>query len=210
MTMRLVFDSELAVEAVSATRWRLTRPLTWTGTEGDTITVPEGFVTDFATVPRFLHWLFLPYGAYTRAAVLHDWLLHELNRWRKATADTDPEAGPPRINSRDADGMFRVAMRDLGVPWPKRWLGWTAVRWASLFSSYRSYGREFGKDAPKVLGMTLLTLCTVVIPVAAIVVLIALGFIRVITALTGGRPAVRKARRGRLARSHDSKGTDHV
>jgi hypothetical protein len=197
---RLVFDSELAVEAVSATRWRLTRSLTWTGTEGDTITVPAGFETDFATVPRFMHWLFLPYGAYTRAAVLHDWLLHQLAEWHQWRSSSDLVKHPDHkpIASRDVDAMFRVAMRDLGVPWSKRWTGWTAVRWASLFSSYRSYEREFGKDAPKVLGMSLLAL-PVVLP-GAVGVLISLGFVQVVTFLTGGRPAVRKARRGRPAR----------
>ena len=204
------FGSELAIRARTATTWVLTEDLVWTG-ETQTFTVPAGFVTDFATSPRFLHWLWLPYGAYTRAAVLHDYLLTELAAWDRAHPlhgrETSDRSEPP-ANSRDADAIFRVAMRDLGVGWPKRWLGWTAVRWGALFNRRRAYGRHFAKDAPKVYGMSLLVLCTVVIPVAAVFVLIALGFIRVITTLSGGRPSIRRtARRGRPAGS-SAKGND--
>jgi len=51
-------------------RYRLTKPLKVAG-----YTVPAGFVTDGATVPRFLWPLFPPVGRYLAAAVLHDYLL---------------------------------------------------------------------------------------------------------------------------------------
>lgn len=196
-----MFDSELSIRAVGPTTWETTAPLTWTGREGDTFTVPAGFVTDFATVPRFLHWLWLPYGAYTRAAVLHDWLLTELAIWVKARPRTDGQdwnpLDPLLADSHDIDGIFRAAMRDLGVPWLKRWTGWTAVRWAALFNPRRAYGRGFMQDAPKVLGMSLL----IVVPVAfgAIPVLLVLGLVRLATWATGGPPPVRMRRRGRPA-----------
>src|SRR3954470_12268074 len=103
-------------------------PLVWTGTKGDTFVVPTGFVTDFATVPRFLHWLVSPYGAYTRAAVLHDWLLVELAAWTKTQAMHSPGSGhgpQPPANSHDTDGIFRRVMQDLGVPFIQRWIMWT-------------------------------------------------------------------------------------
>jgi hypothetical protein len=90
-------------------------------------------------------------------------------------------------------------MRDLGVGHPKRWIGWAAVRWGALFSPTRAYGRDFRRDAPKVIGISLLMIGTVLIPVAALFVLLALGMIRIITALSGGSPAARITRRGRLA-----------
>jgi hypothetical protein len=189
----------------------LTEDLVWTG-ETQTFTVPAGFVTDFATSPRFLHWLWLPYGAYTRAAVLHDYLLTALAEWQRA-ADTDiGNAGRPLANSRDTDAIFRVAMRDLGVGWPKRWMGWTAVRWAALFNPRRTYGRGFAKDAPRVIGMSALVVVGSLgtIPLAAVAVLLSLGVVRLMTAVSGGRPNVRRtARRGRPAGSR-VKGTDHV
>lgn len=39
-----------------------------------TVTVPIHFKTDFASTPRFLWAFFPPYGKYTEAAVLHDYL----------------------------------------------------------------------------------------------------------------------------------------
>jgi hypothetical protein len=177
------FGSELAVRAVSATTWRLTEPLVWTGTKGDTFTVPAGFVTDFATIPRFLHWLVSPYGPYTRAAVLHDWLLVELANWSQNWAARDEPypgnpigANLPPADSRDADGIFRRVMQDLGVSWAKRWTMWAAVRLAACFSSRRAYGRNFGADAARVL-----TVAVLAIPIAlpgAVGVLISLALAR--------------------------------
>ena len=174
------FDSELAIESATATTWRLTRPLIWTGTQGDTFVVPTGFVTDFASVPRFLHWVISPYGAYTRAAVLHDWLLVSLAAWWKERDADDPvmAASLPPANSRDADGIFRRVMQDLGVPWAKRWTMWTAVRWASLFNARRSYGRGFLADAPKVIAMSALAVVPMLAGVAG--VLISLGIVRLL------------------------------
>lgn len=166
------FDSELSIQGVTPTTWRLLAPLIWNGTQDDTFVVPLGFVTDFASVPRFLHWLVLPYGAYTRAAVLHDYLIeHRIN-------DPDPAL---RITSRDTDGVFRRVMQDLGVPWAKRWIMWAAVRAASLLNPRRAYGRQFGKDAAKVIGMALLA-GPVMLP-GAVGVLISLGIVRVVTAI---------------------------
>lgn len=178
VTTRGSFDSELSIRSVGPTTWSLLAPLIWTGTRGDTFTVPVGFTTDFATVPRFLYWLVSPYGAYTRAAVLHDWLLVSLAEWWESP---DVDITKPPANSRDTDGIFRRVMEDLGVPWAKRWSMWTAVRWASLFNSRRAYGRRLGKDLPAMLGVSVL-----VLPVAlpgAIGVLLSLGVIRIFTKL---------------------------
>lgn len=178
------FDSELHIVGNGARTWALTVPLVWTGTKGDTFVVPTGFVTDFATVPRFLHWLVSPYGAYTRAAVLHDWLLTELHDWtikRRGFARHDDLTAEPPADSRDCDGIFRRVMRDLGVDWATRWAMWTAVRWASLFNRDRAYGRHIGRDLPAMLGMSAL-----VLPFAlpgAVGVLLSLGIIRAITML---------------------------
>lgn len=189
-TRRGAFDSELSIQAAGPTTWRLTSPLIWTGTSGDTFTVPIGFMTDFATVPRFLHWLVSPYGAYTRAAVLHDWLLVSLAEWwgdPRGQLPYDSEGqdwakqGPP-ADSRDADGIFRRVMEDLGVPWAKRWVMWTAVRWASLFNRNRSYGRHLGADLPRMIGMSALVL-PFALPGAA-GVLISLGCVRAVNLIT--------------------------
>jgi len=42
---------------------------------GDKITIRKGFKTNFASVPRFLWWMFPPYHPdYGKAAVIHDYL----------------------------------------------------------------------------------------------------------------------------------------
>ena len=41
---------------------------------GETIAVPAGFITDFASVPRPFWWLFPQWGKYGNAAVIHDYL----------------------------------------------------------------------------------------------------------------------------------------
>lgn len=125
-------------------RWILFNDLEYVG-ETETWTVPAGYVTDFASVPRALIWLVRPYGAYTRAAVLHDYLI----------TDEIPRRS---ITSRDVDGVFRRVMREAGVRPAVRWTMWAAVRAGALFSRERAFGRGFVKDAPAVLGIGVLAL----------------------------------------------------
>lgn len=110
------FSGVVAVREVSATEFRTLEPLAYTG-QRDTFTIEPGFLTDFASVPRAFVWLLPRYGLYTRSAILHDYL------WRTHVV--------PR---RDADGLFRRSMRELGVPFPRRWVMWAAVRTASFMS----------------------------------------------------------------------------
>jgi len=201
----LGFDIDLAVRAIAAADWATIEPLAWTGRirdggEVSTIVVPIGFVTDFATVPRFLQWLFRPYGPYTRAAVLHDYLLTELAGWTRrhlgnvVRSPIDGSDDRPPATSREADTVFRVAMRDLGTPAVVRWPMWAAVRLAALFNHDRAYRREFAKDAPAVLGIAALAVVPVV--VGSVGPLLVRSLIKVLTVLSGGRPAVRRTGRG--------------
>jgi uncharacterized membrane protein (DUF2068 family) len=166
------FDSELSIRAVGPTTWSLLAPLIWTGTKGDTFVVPVGYTTDFASVPRFLHWLVLPYGPYTRAAVLHDYLITD------RINNPDPTL---RVASRDVDGIFRRVMEELGVSWAKRWTMWAAVRAAALFNPRRAPGRQFLADAPRVVGMAVLAI-PLILP-GAVGVLISLGLVRIVNAI---------------------------
>ena len=38
------------------------------------IKVPKGFVTDYASIPKILRGIVLPYGKHSGASVVHDWL----------------------------------------------------------------------------------------------------------------------------------------
>jgi Protein of unknown function (DUF1353) len=73
------------------------------GNSGVTITVPKGFVTDFASIP-WQFWSVLPtIGTYSRGAVVHDWLYWE------------------QVCTRDqSDNLFMIAMKESEVPTWKR------------------------------------------------------------------------------------------
>jgi len=93
---------------------KLTRPLIWVH-DGKCITVPEGFETDFASVPR----LPIIYGIWGdrahREAVLHDYLYRvgsviiETNGLSNKTIENIPKE--------DADWIFREAMIGQGRSW---------------------------------------------------------------------------------------------
>lgn len=100
----------VTVEEVDATSWRLLAPVVYAGRH-ETFEVPVGFTTDFASVPAAFTWLVPRYGAYTKAAVLHDYLCE--------TAV---------VSRADADGLFRRCLRELGVSLLRRWMMWAAVR----------------------------------------------------------------------------------
>ncbi|AYV94403.1 DUF1353 domain-containing protein [Fusobacterium necrophorum] len=81
---------------------------------GYCITVPKGFITDGASVPRIFWTLFPPQGKYTPAAIIHDFLYSECN-------DTG-------INRTLADRIFLHIMKELGVSFLKRTAMYRAVR----------------------------------------------------------------------------------
>ena len=106
------------VEQVNDVEWRLLTKIGYTG-KTQRFEVPVGSNTDFASVPRMFVWLLPRYGRYTKAAILHDHL------WRVAVP-----AG--ELSLRDADGILRRALRELGVTFLRRWLMWAAVRYGAL------------------------------------------------------------------------------
>ena len=75
------------------------------------IHVPEGFSTDFASVPRLFWIIFPPDGQYTQAAVLHDYLYFSRIYKRKKS-----------------DLIFLEAMKVLKVSFWKRRTIYRAVR----------------------------------------------------------------------------------
>ena len=163
-----------AVTQTSPTGWRLLATVTYHGST-QTFAVPYGQETDLASTPRTLRALFPPYGSYTAAVILHDWL------WRV-------EAPAGRLTYRDADGLLRQAMGTLGVPPVRRWAMWAAVRWGALLTR-RGGHRGWWRDAPKVLGMTVVVLPLVVAPVVANASsLLLLALMEAVVGLLGRRP----------------------
>jgi hypothetical protein len=147
------FDSPaITVRRASDELWEVVAPLVYHGNR-DTFVVPAGFLTDFASVPRVVVWLFPRYGRYTLAAVLHDWL-------------TTVGLSTGAIGSRDADGIFRRVMAELHVPPVRRWLMWAGVRWGALRYPQRRAG--WWRDAPRVFALSVLA-APVVVPPAAVI-----------------------------------------
>lgn len=142
----------LTVRRVDASRWALVDELVYQGRR-DRFVVPAGFRTDFASVPRPVTWLVPRFGAYTLAAILHDWLVTEGLRTRV-------------VNSRQADGIFRRVMRESGVPVLRRWLMWAGVRWGALTNERRRPGWLL--SAPGVLAISLVAAPLVLPPAVAI------------------------------------------
>ena len=118
------FDSEVIEAEVQedGTTYMLTKPLVYTtcvdpnkyGFHGDAmtvITVPVGFITDFASDIRPFWSIVPPTGIYDRACAVHDYLYTY------------------RINNRKwADCVLREALKVCGVSFLERWVMFLAVR----------------------------------------------------------------------------------
>jgi hypothetical protein len=133
-------SSALVVKEVDYRRWSIQEALVYHG-EWDTWKVPRGFITDFASVPRFAVWLVPITGVHTKPAILHDWF-----------CEFGIAAG--LISARDADGVFRRILREMGLPFLLRWMVWTGVRWGALGNPIRRPG--WIRDAPLVVLISLI------------------------------------------------------
>lgn len=94
-TRRLLFIKWSATQPL----YKLVEPIILRRSNGEWITIPKGTVTDGASVPWMLRWLFPQMGKYSKASLAHDYLYDN------------------RIGSRaDADwDFFRWMLQD-GVP----------------------------------------------------------------------------------------------
>jgi hypothetical protein len=93
------------------------------------VAVPEGYVTDFASIPGFAQWLISPFGKHAEAAVIHDWL-YTLGK---------PRDGKAR---KQADRVFRRALKLVGVGFVRRNIMYYAVR----MGGSSGYGLETDYD----------------------------------------------------------------
>jgi hypothetical protein len=92
--------------------WRLTDWFAfWTSATGS-IAVPKGFVTDMASVPKLFWNILPPFGRYTDAAVLHDYL-YRTQVYPRATCDR----------------LLLQAMKASRVKWWQRTIIYLNVRW---------------------------------------------------------------------------------
>lgn len=140
------FQSKLQTEEHTASTYSLLCDLVYEARD-QVFVVPAGYITDFASIPASFRWLLERIGIHQKAAVVHDYLLTDrINHEDPAMA----------VSSRDADGIFRRILRELDVPFSTRWVMWAAVRLGALVSRRRARGRQFYKDLPAILLITVL------------------------------------------------------
>lgn len=109
------FLNSLVVEAITDSLWRLVKPLNYKSSRIGLIEVPEGFVTDFASVPR-VPIFFLIYGARAHhESTVHDYL-YQTNM----------------VTRKMADRIFLNAMIARGKPFYIRWPMYIGVRLGGL------------------------------------------------------------------------------
>ena len=106
------FESKLQTKRLVGRSWQLTEELRYKTKKGGLIIVPKDFVTDYASVPRFLHWLLRPDGNYKSAAVVHDWI------YKKNCS----------YSRKEADLLFKEAMESLSIEFWKVSLLYLGVR----------------------------------------------------------------------------------
>lgn len=80
-------------------------------------TIPKGFTTDFASVPKMFWFLIPPMGKHNRAALLHDYLCWSNKKTRKET-----------------DRIFYTVLREHGV---------STFRCKAMYYSVRLYAKIF-------------------------------------------------------------------
>ena len=90
------------------------------------ITVPKGFKTDLASVPRACWWFIAPFDV-ARAGVVHDYLYWCIRQYRAATGDQQDTCLVSDAKNA-ADKVFKEAMTlSEHVPGWKQWLAHKAV-----------------------------------------------------------------------------------
>lgn len=109
--MQPSFHTPLVLEYLDGQNYRLTSEFKYDSSVG-TFTVPAGFVTDFASIPKPLWNLLPPTGSYGKAAVVHDFLYRT----------------PGQASKEIADAIFLEAMAALDVGVFTRYTMYLAVR----------------------------------------------------------------------------------
>jgi hypothetical protein len=143
---------DIEVRVVTDTTWELLKDVVYKDRDVE-YRVPVGYRTDFASVPRATSWLYPRTGAYSAAAIIHDWLI----------TDMLPTG---YVESNHVDRVFRDAMKELGVPLARRWVMWAGVRLGAIGNKNRRAGSL--KTFPLVL-LVLLLSSPVVLPPSLVV-----------------------------------------
>lgn len=108
--MIVKFITQLKLVALSDNSYQLDEPF-YFSIDGEELSVPDGFVTDFASVPRVPIVYLAVANKGNRAAVVHDWLYSRGN-----------------VSREYADSVYYHALAAEGVNWMLRQAMYRAVR----------------------------------------------------------------------------------
>lgn len=128
------YDS-VASAVLDGDHWRVLKQFNFYLGESDDkqgwVCVPEGYLTDGASVPRLFWSLIPPWGKYGQAAIVHDIVCEYLSITK--------DGAPLRVTRAQCDDILLQAMEVLEVPWLTRHAIHKAVMMYRLVS---------GVDAP--------------------------------------------------------------
>lgn len=99
--------------------WRILTPFSYKIDQESWVTIPKGYLTDGASVPRLFWNMIPPWGPYGQAAVVHDLLCEYLSVVRNGR--------PVRITRAECDEVLNQAMKNLDVPDAQRLMIYSAV-----------------------------------------------------------------------------------
>lgn len=110
--MKGVIDN-IDVRARSDGKWELLEDFDWYE-----ITVPKGFLSDFASIPRIFWAILHPTDSKILAASLtHDFIYSKHGKLKDRT-----------LSRKDCDKIFLKIMQTVGLGWFKRTMAYNAVR----------------------------------------------------------------------------------
>lgn len=111
MTPHFIHQAEIE-QMPDGRHWRVVKAFGFWTPRAGYIGVPENFVTDLASVPKLFWNILPPFGRYTDAAILHDYLYRTQIFQRKS-----------------CDQLLLLAMQVSKVTWWQRTLIYLNVRW---------------------------------------------------------------------------------
>ena len=98
----------------------------------ETITVPTGFVTDLASVPRAMWWAIAPFDV-ARAAIIHDLLYKTIRQYRWKMKDKEDKE-LIKLAKVASDKVFLLAMDD-AEPKIAKWKTYSSWKAVDLFGN---------------------------------------------------------------------------
>lgn len=97
--------------------WVVTEDFHYEG-HGVSLTIPRGFVTDLASIPRFLWRVIAPFELSLTAPILHDILFRSEGQYQGNS-----------LSFKETNLLFLAVMKDEGVGWWRRNTAYQGVKW---------------------------------------------------------------------------------